>query len=579
MKLVEALEALNESPRPESPVLEIHLACGFTPLHFLTFLNAHLRREFPEHKIAVEAGLFGDLPGNLERLERAQGSAVVAIIEWQDLDPRLGIRQLGGWAPRQLGDITQNVRGQAARLSDSLESIARRNNVTLALPTLPLPPVAFTPGWLLSPFESELRELVAGLASRLGRSPGVRLVSSQRLDRGSPCSSRFDVKSELSTGFPYSLSHADNLAALIAHIIRNPIAKKGLITDLDDTFWMGVLGEVNVEGIFWDLDHRAQKHGLYQQMLASLSAAGILLAVASKNDPGLVEEAFRRANPILPRDRIFPLEVNWGPKSASVSRILQTWNISADSVVFIDDSFLDLAEVKNAHPDMECLRFPLDDDKAAYQLLEDLRDMFGKSSLSAEDEIRLDSIRASHTFIEATRTHEYTPECFLREAEGKLTVSFLKHPPDPRALELINKTNQFNLNGKRHTELSWKQYLNEANVFLLVASYEDKFGPLGKIAVVAGRSENYKLSLDHWVMSCRAFSRRIEHACLLHLFQKFDAKEAAFDFLVTPRNGPLRDFFADIVGSVPQTSFSMTRQQLLDNCPPIFLRFQEPSDE
>src|ERR1035441_4844526 len=51
MKLVEALEALNESPRPESPVLEIHLACGFTPLHFLAFLNAHLRREFPKLKI------------------------------------------------------------------------------------------------------------------------------------------------------------------------------------------------------------------------------------------------------------------------------------------------------------------------------------------------------------------------------------------------------------------------------------------------------------------------------------------------------------------------------------------------
>jgi|NGEPerStandDraft_6_1074524.scaffolds.fasta_scaffold139051_2 hypothetical protein len=53
MKLVEAREVLNESPRPESPVLEIPLACDFTPLHFLTFLNAHLRREFPEHKIAA----------------------------------------------------------------------------------------------------------------------------------------------------------------------------------------------------------------------------------------------------------------------------------------------------------------------------------------------------------------------------------------------------------------------------------------------------------------------------------------------------------------------------------------------
>jgi len=47
MKLIDALEALKEDPESQSPVLDVHLACGFTPLHLLTFLNAHLRREFP----------------------------------------------------------------------------------------------------------------------------------------------------------------------------------------------------------------------------------------------------------------------------------------------------------------------------------------------------------------------------------------------------------------------------------------------------------------------------------------------------------------------------------------------------
>lgn len=578
VKLVEALEALKEVPGPESPVLAIHLACGFTPLHMLTFLSAHLRREFPEHKISVETGLFGDLAGNLKRLEKAQHSTAAIIIEWADLDPRLGIRMLGGWGPRQLADIARNVREQAARLSHSLEAIAQLNGITLVLPTLPLPPVAFAPGWLLSAFESDLREVAAGMSSRLLRSPAIHIVSSQRLDRVSPYSARFDVKSEIGSGFPYSLSHADHLAGLMARVIRNPVAKKGLITDLDDTLWLGVLGEVNVEGISWDLDHHAQKHGLYQQMLASLSEAGTLLAVASKNDPALVEEAFRKVAPILARDRIFPLEVNWGPKSASVAKILQVWNLSADSVVFIDDSPLELAEVKDAHPEMECLLFPKGNDKEAYQLLDYLRDLFGKSSLSAEDGIRLDSIRASLTIAEAARPQGHTPEHFLREAEGKLTVSFVKLHPDPRALELINKTNQFNLNGKRHTESSWQQYLSDERAFLLLASYEDRFGPLGKIAVVAGRVDDDRLSLDHWVMSCRAFSRRIEHACLIHLFRKFAAEEATLDFLHTPRNGPFQDFLAGIVGVVPTGRFSIFKQQLLDHCPAIVLRIQESAD-
>ena len=108
MKLIEALEVMKQNRVDESPTFEIQLACGFTPLHFSTFLGAHLRREFPGHQLAISTGTFGDLPGNLERLAKAQGSTIVAVIEWQDLDPRLGIRLLGGWNPSQLNDVVQD---------------------------------------------------------------------------------------------------------------------------------------------------------------------------------------------------------------------------------------------------------------------------------------------------------------------------------------------------------------------------------------------------------------------------------------------------------------------------------------
>ncbi len=579
VKLVEALEALKHNPAPESPGLEIQLACGFTPLHFLTFLGAHLRGAFPAHRVAIATGSFGDLPGNLERLAKVQDSTIVAVIEWQDLDPRLGIRLLGGWNPGQLGDFAQTVRDQSARVVTALVTVAQKNTVVVALPTLPIPPVAFTPGWFSSRLEADLQGVRATLLCKLAELTSIRIVSSQLLDRLSPQGERFDAKSELNTGFPYALSHADKLAWLIATLVRNPIAKKGLITDLDNTFWSGILGEVNPEGISWDLDHHSQKHGLYQQLLASLAESGTLIGVATKNDPALVEEAFRSRTPFLARERIFPLEAGWGPKSESVRKIIEAWNIGPDSVVFVDDSPLELAEVTATHPDVECVLFPKDDDRAAYELLYQLRDKFGKTSVSAEDAIRLQSIRASHAITEAGQAEGYTPESFLQGAGGKLSLSFVKEPPDPRALELVNKTNQFNLNGKRHTEASWRGYLSGPDVFLMLVSYEDKYGPLGKIAVLAGRVDGRNLAIDHWVMSCRAFSRRIEHGCLLRVFEKFDAERASFDYLKTERNRPVQDFLAGFLGNTTPQVHSISRKQLFENCPTVYLQIQELEGE
>ena len=579
MKLVEALEALKHNPPLESPVLEVLLACGFTPLHFSTFLGAHLRRNFPDHRVAITTGVFGDLPGNLERLVHIQDSTVVAVIEWQDLDPRLGIRLLGGWSPGQLNDIVQAARDQTARVLDAIGTIGRKNSIVVALPTLPLPPATLAPGWLSSRLECDVQAVLAMIHSKLSEMPAVRTVSSQRLDKLSPPADRFDAKSELNTGFPYSLSHADKLAGVIATLVRSPLSMKGLITDLDNTFWSGILGEVNPNGVSWDLDHHTQKHGLYQQLLASLAESGVLIGVASKNDIALVEETFRSRRPLLGRERIFPLEANWGPKSDSVGRILKAWNIASDSVMFIDDSPLELAEVKSAYPDIECLLFPKDDDKAAYELLWQLRDRFGKSSVSAEDAIRLDSIRTSQRIVEDSRAEGYSPERFLQEANGILSLSFVKNPLDPRALELLNKTNQFNLNGKRHSEASWQQYLSNSNVFLMLASYEDKYGPLGKIAVLTGRVEGSNLAVEHWVMSCRAFSRRIEHGCLLRVIHKFGVEQATFDFIKTARNEPIQAFLDELIGDASPTTYSITREQLVNNCPAVYLQVQEREGE
>lgn len=357
---------------------------------------------------------------------------------------------------------------------------------------------------------------------------------------------------------------------MLAALIQDSPPKKGLITDLDDTLWAGILGEIGVDGIRWDMPGHAHMHALYQQFLASLASAGVLLAAASKNDRALAEQAMSRSDLLLSKDTVSPLEIHWGPKSESVGRILEMWNIAAEDVVFIDDGPMEVAEVRAVFPQMECIVFPRGDYGAIWELLKRLRDCFGKGIVSPDDEIRQRSIRTATALKSSLPEGGLGAEGFLRNAGATITFCLGTDARGHRAFELINKTNQFNLNGRRFSESEWLSFLQEPAAFLLTASYEDKYGPLGKIAVVMGKTGGRKLYVNSWVMSCRAFSRRIEHQCLMYLFEKLGADEIVFRFEATPRNRPLQDFLAELLGGPPHPDLSLHKAQFDTKVLPLF---------
>ena len=111
-------------------------------------------------------------------------------------------------------------------------------------------------------------------------------------------------------------------------------------------------------------------------------------------------------------------------------------------------------------------------------------------------------------------------EHFLAAAEASIAWSSIPPATDRRVVELVNKTNQFNLNGIRYTEAEWRQGLQDPGSFVAVVSYRDKFGPVGQNCRLArGASGGGRIRIDSWVMSCRAFSSCIEYQCLSQLFQ------------------------------------------------------------
>ena len=542
---------INQRPVPEGGALRrIHLACGFTPLHLTTYLRAYARLRFAADDVEIATGLYGNLEGALRRVgqvptcppaERSSpAEGAVVVVEWSDIDARLGLRSAAGWGAAVLADIVQQAGDRLRRLEDLIGAVAGAMPVAVVAPTLALPPLTHMPPTQAPAFELRLRGALAGFLERIAESPRVRVLSDTALAKRSPYAERHDIQLDLRTDFPYTLAHAAAVADLAIECLLPRPPRKGLITDLDDTLWQGILGDAGVDGVAWSLDRHAQPHGLYQQLLGSLAESGILIAVASRNDPAPVAEALDRPDILLKRAQIYPVMAGWGPKSESVARILKAWNIGEDSVVFVDDSPMELAEVGEKFPAMECLRFPSGDAAAVVALIHELRARFGKIEVREEDRLRAGSLSASAAFLEE-RSDGASPG-FLARLQAKLTLEY-STGADARAFELVNKTNQFNLNGRRFTEAEWTAYFQAPGAFLLTAGYDDRFGPLGKIAALMGCRTGDGLRADAWVLSCRAFSRQIEFQMLRHLFDKHAAQGIAFCFQATPRNGPLQEFF------------------------------------
>jgi FkbH-like protein len=569
VKLATALQILAGTSKG-LPSRNVFLVCGFSPLHLQTFLTAHLQCAHAESRVTVATGLYGDLLGNVARIP--PGAPAAVVIEWPDLDPRLGFRNLGGWSWNSIEDILSSVRSRLKSLAEQLRNASRSSTLTIVLPGTPLAPVSFTPPWMADRLSLGVRRFLAEFAEGIMEPDRMRILNSDDLARfeGEP----FQLKSELENGFPYSLGYADFLAQRIALSLDGPQPKKGLITDLDDTLWAGILGEDGIEGIRWTLEGHSQVHGLYQQVLASLAECGVLVAVASKNDSRIVEEAFARLPLAVKADQLFPRVANWERKSRSVKAILKAWNIGPQDVVFVDDSAAELEEVKTAFPEITCIQFKATDAPYSHTLLLELRSLFGKVRLGEEDAIRASTIRNAEKLWDATENSASENE-LLAGLRAIITMTTVKKFDAGRALDLINKTNQFNMNGRRYELMDWIALESQPERSLLVVEYLDKFGSLGKISVLSGFRSGSTFKVDTWVMSCRAFARRIEYAILDFLLRKFDLRTIELAYERTSRNGPFGDFLQQICGTIEPSLVKIERSGFVERCPPLFQEIKE----
>jgi len=127
----------------------------------------------------------------------------------------------------------------------------------------------------------------------------------------------------------------------------------------------------------------------------------------------------------------------------------------------------------------------------------------------------------------------------------------------PRTVQLINKTNQFNLTTRRYTEAEVERLIKTPGAVSLCLRLRDRFGDNGLISVILARPDtawpNDVLLIETWLMSCRVLGRQVEPAALEVLAteaQRRGAKGLIGEYRPTPRNGLVADHYAKL-GFIP----------------------------
>jgi FkbH-like protein len=103
-----------------------------------------------------------------------------------------------------------------------------------------------------------------------------------------------------------------------------------------------------------------------------------------------------------------------------------------------------------------------------------------------------------------------------------MTIAFQPFDATGRAriVQLINKSNQYNLTTRRYTEPEVIDAEIDPQVFTLQVRLADIFGDNGMISVVICRpGEPGAWEIDTWLMSCRVLGRKVEHMVLRELLQ------------------------------------------------------------
>jgi len=321
---------------------------------------------------------------------------------------------------------------------------------------------------------------------------------------------------------------------------------KCLVLDLDNTIWGGVIGDDGLDGIALGQGTGVGEAFVAMQDYArELSRRGVILAVSSKNDEANVIEAFdQHPEMVLKRSDIASLFVNWHDKAANIRAIADELNIGLDSLVFVDDNPFERNLVRGELPMVAVPEVP-EDPSYVPQCLADAG-YFEGITITDGDRERSRQYQGNRA-REKLRGSTTDLPSYLRGLEMQMLWRKFDQTGLQRVVQLINKTNQFNLTTRRYGEEEVRAIMADERAVGLQIRLLDRFGDNGIIGIIIGKlCDNGDLLIDTWLMSCRVLGRQVEQTTLNLIAQqarRLGARRLIGEYRPTKKNGMVKDHY------------------------------------
>ena len=325
--------------------------------------------------------------------------------------------------------------------------------------------------------------------------------------------------------------------------------KKVLVLDCDNTLWGGIAGEDGLEGIeLGSSSVRGQIYSDIQRMIIGLKHEGVLLAICSKNNPDDVMTILKSHPEMLISDNILvSKKINWEDKATNIRQIALDLNLGLDSFVFLDDSSFEIGLVSKELPEVRCIQVP--NTLSEYpNVMRKLRQHFFTPVRTSED------VKKTEMYLEESlrkkRISSYSNmEDYLSSLCLRVSIIWDKEIPIPRASQMSQKTNQFNLTTKRYSETDIARMLDSIEFQLAVFSVEDNYGDYGVTGMsIIQIKDSHKSTavIDTFLMSCRVISRNIEFSFFDEIVKKLASigiTKIVGEYVVTNKNMQVANFY------------------------------------
>lgn len=318
----------------------------------------------------------------------------------------------------------------------------------------------------------------------------------------------------------------------------NKPASKVLVLDCDNTLWGGVIGEDGIDGITLGTDGIGKAFLEFQMEIKKLREQGIVLALASKNNEEDVWDVFDNHDSMpLVRKDIVTSRINWQEKSKNMKEMADELALGLDSFVFWDDNPIEREKAKRFCPEVNTIEVPTAVD-AWPDLLKSL-DCFAKFTLTCEDKAKVDQYNARREFVEELANSDDELN-YLHSINLQAQLVDLGSGNISRAVQLCQKTNQFNLRPLKRQADELESFASVNPAFCSVVSLRDMYGDHGIVGLFClNELDRESLFINMFLMSCRVLGRHLEDWVInqiMDIATDLNYRQVVGQFLPTKKN-------------------------------------------